>query len=171
MTTKTTQPLVRGYGYGDTDAEALTGPGVWLHVPPRSALKAVMLQIEPYRYPAHWIRSRYTPCPGNPACTYCAIGIGTKVRYVYAMFDADRKRSGLLEVGPECAGQIRAAVQEAGPEPGILLRLTKAGNVQNGAVKVELMHDFYRRENLPPVIDIERVLTAQWQETLSANLE
>lgn len=165
--TPTTKP---GYGYGDTDAEAMTGPGVWMHVPPRGALKAVLMQIEPYRYAAHWIRGAYQLCKGNPNCGWCAVGVGTKIRYVYSVFDADRKRTGLLELGPEAAGQVRAAVAEAGPEPGILLRLTKAGNVQNGSIRVELLHDFYRRDSLPPGVDIERVLTAQWNGELQESL-
>lgn len=169
MSTEHKAPTKAGYGYGDTDAEAMTGPGVWLHVPPRGHLKAVILQIEPYRYTSHWIRGKYNVCHGNPSCGWCAIGIGTKVRYVYCMYDTDRKRTGLLEVGPEAAGQVRDAVANGGPEPGLLLRFTKAGQIVNGAIRVELMHDFYRRDTLPPAIDIERVLQSQWSTELPEN--
>jgi len=161
-------PATAGYGYGDTTEETCEGPGVWLHVPHRGALKAVLMQVAPFRYVSHWVRSTYQLCPGSGKCSWCDLGLGTKTRYVYALYDTDRKRQGLLEVGPDTAGQMKDLTRANGDEPGLLFRFTKAGGVINGAIKVELLHDWYRISELPPGVDIERVLRGQWDAAAEA---
>lgn len=149
-------------GYGDLTEETLDGPGVWLHVKPRGKTKLVMLSQDPFRYRAHWMRTRYLPCPGLPDCGHCSIGIGKKVRYVYAMYNSDTLRPGLLEVGPETAGMIRSEQIKSGDAPGLCLLLEKTGGVVNGAIIVTTFHTLYRLSDLPPAPDIPKIMRAMW---------
>lgn len=149
-------------GFGDLVAETLDGPGIWLKVAPRGKTKLVLLDNLPFRYRGHWMRGRYVPCPGARDCGHCSIGIGSKVRYVFAMYNADQMRPGLLEVGPDTAGLIRQEQVKAGEAPGICLLFEKAGGVINGSIKVTTFHTLYSKRDLPPAPDIQRIMRQQW---------
>lgn len=153
-----------GYGYGDIDQETQLGPGVWLKVPHRGHLRCILMRELPFRYWAHWVRRCYLPCPGRAKCDWCALAIGAKPRYVFSLWDVERKRSGLLEVGPDTAGQVRDACTTHGFEPGLCIKLSKAGGTVNGAIKVDVLHDIYRLADLPPGPDPEDVLKRQWSQ-------
>lgn len=150
------------YGYGDVDRESMDGPGVWLRVPHRGALKLVLMKPMPFRYLAHWVRRGYTPCPGRDQCNWCALAVGTKPRYVYSVWDLDRKRSGLIEVAPETAAQIRDITTRGGDLPGTAIRMTKRGGVVNGAIAVDAIHELYRLADLPAGPEPELILRRQW---------
>jgi hypothetical protein len=88
--------------------------------------------------------------------------MGTKPRYVYSVWDLDRKRSGLIELGPDTAGQIREIMIKSGDLPGTAIKMTKRGGVVNGAIAVDMIHELYRLADLPPGPDPELILRRQW---------
>lgn len=163
-TAKQKEDHTPAYGYGDVDQECQSGEGIWLQVPSRGGLTVVLQTELPFRYVGHWMRGKYEPCSGANNCDWCTVGIGKKPRYVYAMFNRDRRRSMLFETGPETAGQIREAVVKYGFTTGLTMKLSKAGGRDNGAIIVEPMHGLTRLQDLPQAQDAERTLTKQWSK-------
>jgi len=149
-------------GYGDLLSECAEGPGVWIHVPARTIVVCVLLRDQPVRYDAHWVGGRVRPCPGATQCALCTSGVGKKTRYVYTVLDTTTKQTGLLEVAPSTALEIRAAVDEAGFARGLAIAFSHEGGVKNGRLRATSRHQILRDCELPDGPDPIHVLKRQW---------
>jgi hypothetical protein len=150
-------------GYGDVVEESMEGPGVWLHVPGRGVLTAVLLREKPVRYEAHWVGGRVRPCPGRERCQFHKDGLGSKVRYVYTLFDTHRRQAGLLEVSPQTAGDIMRECADHGFARGLSFSFKKEGGRENGRIVAKCLHAIMRELELPEGPDAAFVLRKQWQ--------
>lgn len=149
-------------GYGDVQREALEGPGVWIHVPPREAKIVCLLREQPIRYFAHWQGGRIKPCPGRGQCGLCAANVGGKTRYVYSVFDTRLGLAGLVEVSPNTAADIRKGCEEMGFAKGVTFSLTKERQVTNGRIVAKCLHKMFASKDLPEGPDPVAVLTRMW---------
>lgn len=152
-------------GWGDIHPRGSTKGHIFIHIPEGGELRLSFLGHSPTRYEGHWIGKGLKPCIGQ-SCRICSRGIGTQLRFVFAVLDVDIGHVGLFEIGERTAYRLKRIVDERGYMRGLTCRFWKAGGHQRGGIEIEEINFTGDSEDsLPDDLEIGKILEEIWAKT------
>lgn len=136
----------------------------WYHVSGTRPMVAVITCESPLWYTGHYHRGRMNPCCGDE-CSLCDIGVGSQVRFVFALADCTARTQGLLETGRTVAQEIRDIAARSGELRGLMLEITKHSLSRKSRMEVaEIVGDPGDWWQGFKVIDLKEALLATWSK-------
>lgn len=96
----------------------------WFQVSTKGSLNLVILSTGACWYTGHFVGGRMCPCSGS-GCELCSAGVGSQVRYVFAVAETSTRRVGLFEVARGNGQLIRDWSERCGGLRGMRLEVEK----------------------------------------------
>lgn len=97
----------------------------WFQASTRGVLDFVLLGDGPFWYTGHYSGKRMFPCSGE-GCGFCEEGIGSQLRYVFAVVETSSRRAGLIEFGKSNGLLIRDWMGRNNGLRGMRIEVAKA---------------------------------------------
>lgn len=112
----------------------------WFHARSDYPTRLTILSDKPISFTGHYYKTRMHPCKGEK-CSFCAVGIGTQVRYVFGVVEWETRSVGLYEMSRNHALDVQSWIARFGSVRGMTIEVQRAGRSKHCRIEMSYIED------------------------------